>query len=168
MTQKYLNHLFENYTGVENFYWTADGTAFKSVEEARDYARILGNPSVKVLAMGGVLANALELDENNNPIIDPATGDHVVPAYNALTNSKLKELCATRNIALNGANVKADIISLLEAADAALAGDAGVVDYATLDFAQLQALCTEREIDMVDTDDDAALVAKLIEYDEMH
>jgi hypothetical protein len=143
MTQDYLNHIFENYTGVEKFYWTADGTAFTSIEKARNYSKILGDPAIKEISHGGKIEDAVDAeapgasvghteggyrDETNAGENGGGEdgggengGENKTPAeiYESLSVPALKGLCASREIALNGATKKADIIALLLAADVA-------------------------------------------------
>lgn len=175
MTQDYLNHLFENYTAVDaaNIYWTTDGTAFKSPEDAKAYAKRLPDAAVKFVPHGGTLAQAVDLDTADSPLgvtegkylDDTQTAGAAAPIdYTKMNVQALKALCAERGIEVPGGAKKAEIISLLVAADVA-AGNAVVdpaeVDYTTLDKAQLQALCTEREIAFTEEEDEAALIMKL-------
>lgn len=182
MTQEYLNHLYANYIGVDQFYWTADDTAFKSIEEARAYSKKLGNPLVKVVQFGGQLADAVDADMTEKSLgnttgeyIDDTpkvvTDDEITDAepdvdYENMTVVALKALCVDREIELNGATKKADIIAMLVAADsAASTNNTGVVDYTTLDMEQLANICMERSIVVDEFDDAAALIVKLVAFD---
>ena len=171
MTQDYLNQLFENYTGVEKFYWTADGTAFKSIDDAMKYANRLPNPTVKTVAHGGKLEDAKTLEDGieqdvENSELNPAavaTGNDGGAADVEISKMKkeaLQKLCDIRGVAYDKDMTKAQLIDLLQA-KAIEDAKAVIIDYNTMDVEALQALCNDRKIE-INGDEDAETLIKLL------
>lgn len=142
MTQEYLNNLFENYPDVDTIYWTADSTAFKSIEDAKAYGKKLGTLDIQKVERGGQLADAVAADvtektlgettgayiddtpvnEFVDEVADEVNNTEELPEptpYDNMTVAALKALCVERTIPMNGATRKDALIALLVAADAA-------------------------------------------------
>ncbi len=178
MTQDYLNQLFENYTGVEKFYWTADGSAFKNIDDAMKYAERLPDSTVKAVSHGGQLEDAkvivegLEQDLDQEDVnVNPAAvnaGNEAGAADVEITNMKIKDLralCKIRKVDFDKDATKEQLIELLQAKAKEDAEKQATVDYTTMDVEALQALCTEREIEMSGNEDAEQLIQLLTEWD---
>lgn len=179
MTQDYLNQLFENYTGVEKFYWTADGTAFKSIDDAMKYANRLTDPTVKAVAHGGKLEDAKVLEDGIEQDVETgdlnpaavATGNDGGAADVEIAKMKIKDLralCKIRNVDFDKDATKEQLIELLQAkakADAENTTKDDAIDYTTMDVEALQKLCNERGIEITGEEDAEKLIQLLTEWD---
>ena len=116
MKQEYLDHLFENYTGVENWHFTTDGTAFKNRSDAFMHARRLEDSVVKIVANGGKIENAVPIDEAGE-LLTTAEVENIENKeadLSILSIPKLREIAAVRNIDLGKLTKKNEIFDLIK------------------------------------------------------
>jgi hypothetical protein len=138
MKQNYVDQLTANYTGVEKFYFTADGTAFLTLDHAVSYSKKLGNGEIKSVAHGGQVADAVLEVANDMPALaaaEVATSEEP-KALADMSAKELKEICAAKGIAYKPNASKAVLVEMIEAAEAtatAAAKDAEGADDATGD-----------------------------------
>lgn len=171
MTQEYLNQLFENYTGVSHYYWTADGTAFTNIDNAMKHAERLEDGTVKCVAHGGDLKDAETIVDGTEQHIPSTEGDAEKQGALVLTelsHKQLQDLCKHRNVVYKANASKATLIELLEAQMKIDLGDAEKTDYTAMTLEALQDLCKEREIELNGEDAAEKIIELLTKYDEAH
>jgi hypothetical protein len=186
MTQDYLNHIFENLPAgdVPKVYWTADGTAFRNVDDANKHANRLTDNTVLAVAHGGKLEDAkqvdgleqdVEADINTAAVGTANAGGAADIDISKLKKEQLQKLCTLRGIDFDKDLTKAQLIDLLQAkaiedANSNTGGtggdaDSGAIDYRTMELEALQALCKEREIETKGDEDAETLIKLLTEWD---